>query len=405
MSQRRLPALDGLRGVAAVVVVVYHTLRLNDGFRSGMYRFTTDNWWDWLMTLTPLRVFFDGQLAVWVFFVLSGYVLSRRQWQGHKTRWGSFYARRAVRLYLPVIASAFWAVALLSIRQQINGDTNGMVSLEKVDSSASLLIHNMALLTLTRAPLNGVWWSMRWEVWFSILVLPALAVLGWLGCGAQRRFQWAPAIFGLLCLLVIAVLPHYAENWGSSYLWSRVLLYMPMFGVGMTIAAYEPAFSRSRLLKNQHVGWWTLIIGLALLGIQGPIGWMRVEGIISGVHSHGLANVSSVIGAAMLIAVFVGWPTGVHALSTKPLAWVGARSYSLYLVHIPLLHFVTDLFNRSTAPVWYVAAILAASLAVSAVFYRWVEAPSTRLAGRIGRRQIVEPAAKSPDNRAYAEVS
>ncbi len=93
----------------------------------------------------------------------------------------------------------------------------------------------------------------------------------------------------------------------------------------------------------------------------------------------------SVLGAGMLVAVFLGWRRGIRALSTRPLAWVGTRSYSLYLVHLPLLHVCTVAFAMESSPLWYIGLVVAASLVLAAGFYRFVEAPSIRLAARVGR--------------------
>ena len=110
MTTKRLPALDGLRGVAALVVVVYHSLLYWSGFRAGMYHFDADDPASWLMTISPLRMFVDGRIAVLAFFVLSGFVLSRGFWRGRSTRWTGYYVRRALRLYPPVFASGALAI-------------------------------------------------------------------------------------------------------------------------------------------------------------------------------------------------------------------------------------------------------------------------------------------------------
>lgn len=74
----RVRALDGIRGLAAVVVVVHHTflvspLLANPYQNPYDVRPGTIAWW---ATYTPLHLFWDGTEAVFVFFVLSGFVLS-----------------------------------------------------------------------------------------------------------------------------------------------------------------------------------------------------------------------------------------------------------------------------------------------------------------------------------------
>lgn len=74
----RLPALDGLRGVAALVVVAFHVLLLSPSFADRAeagpgLRPADPSWW---LTHAPLYLLWAGQQAVFLFFVLSGFVLT-----------------------------------------------------------------------------------------------------------------------------------------------------------------------------------------------------------------------------------------------------------------------------------------------------------------------------------------
>ena len=88
MAKNRLPALDGLRGLAALSVVAYHSFLRSPDFSGASATFQTDGAIAWWATLSPLRLLWDGKAAVWLFFVLSGYVLSRRYWSVRARRPG-----------------------------------------------------------------------------------------------------------------------------------------------------------------------------------------------------------------------------------------------------------------------------------------------------------------------------
>src|ERR1700760_3456883 len=92
--------LEGLRGIAAVQVVLLH-------FVTGFMPWTAEHAWP------PLRVVFDGHTAVYVFFLISGAVLTPSF-----ARQGRFLiklAKRLVRLGIPVAATGIIAVALLAL--------------------------------------------------------------------------------------------------------------------------------------------------------------------------------------------------------------------------------------------------------------------------------------------------
>src|SRR3569623_937805 len=119
----RIPSLDGLRGVASLVVVTFH-IALNDGVVGARpYRRDQTSGVGWLgamMTFTPLHLLWAGEQAVAVFFVLSGFVLAlpfarRGTRSGRGTSWIRFYRSRAVRLYLPAVASHVLAYGLAQV--------------------------------------------------------------------------------------------------------------------------------------------------------------------------------------------------------------------------------------------------------------------------------------------------
>lgn len=393
---KRLTALDGLRGIAALVVVVYHTLRLQDGFRAGIFRYEPDDALSTAMTITPLRSIFDGTVAVWIFFVLSGYVLSRRFWQGRRQSWGRYAVRRAVRLYLPLWGSAVIAVGCLGLRQFFEGATDGVIDLGAVGTSPAKVLTNLGLFGLTDAPVNAVWWSMRWEVWFSALLPLALGVLAVTGCGPRRRFSATPALFGLSCIVAVALQPAFIRAVELPLLLRDAGLYLPMFGVGVALAAFEDRIAGSTWWRRPARGWLVLVVALVLLGMRGPFGALRADGTMTVPFAAGAANASALVGAGMIVALFVGWPAGIRALSSRPVEWVGTRSYSLYLVHLPILHVLTAALAMHSAPVWFIALVVVVSVAASAVFYRLVEAPSIRLAARVSRGRADPPGPLRP---------
>jgi Predicted acyltransferases len=100
--RERIASLDGLRGIAALTVVLHHVVlasvpSLADAFKNQ----SVHGGLGWAMLYTPLHIVWAGPEAVCVFFVLSGYVLALPYL---RTRFEprSYYPRRFVRVFLPV---------------------------------------------------------------------------------------------------------------------------------------------------------------------------------------------------------------------------------------------------------------------------------------------------------------
>ncbi|HET8931579.1 MAG TPA: acyltransferase [Acidimicrobiales bacterium] len=384
VAGRRLDALDGLRGVGALVVVVYHTLGFSAWFRQGMYDYRADGALEWIAAFSPARVLLDGRPAVMSFFVLSGFVLTRSFWKGRSGAWFRYYVRRLIRLYPPVLASAVLAVGLLALRQAIDGTGRGVVDLGAAGTSVSKLATNVGLLGLIDAPLNVVWWSLRWEMWFSVLLPVILMALVVIGCGPHRRFRATPAIFGLACVILVGLQPWIRLTYETSFSTTRAILYLPMFGVGVALAAFEKPLADYDW-PRPRIGWLLLAMSFALIAVRGPMGWLTMTDRIDPRLGSGLTEALPLAGVGLFIVLLVSWPVTTRAMSARPLVWVGERSYSLYLVHLPLITLLGAVFAVDGASLWFIAVCVASSLGAMVVFYHSVERPSAELASRLGR--------------------
>ncbi len=99
----RFSSLDGLRGIAAVVVMIHHSMMVLPSLAAP--HFTNIHVepalsWSWFAAHTPLHWFWAGREAVWVFFVLSGFVLTRWLMRTSRQSWLAYYSSRLIRLYV-----------------------------------------------------------------------------------------------------------------------------------------------------------------------------------------------------------------------------------------------------------------------------------------------------------------
>ena len=160
----------------------------------------TSHGWAWWVIFSPVHLVWDGTEAVFVFFVLSGYVLTlpmvgrRRDLAG----WLAYYPQRLLRLYLPVFASVVLAVlSYVVVRRHVVTDATSWLSAHAGALTPAGVVHDLTLVRGTTW-VNSALWSLKWEVVFSVLlpVYIAAAVVArrwwWLkvvaaACGGGRR--------------------------------------------------------------------------------------------------------------------------------------------------------------------------------------------------------------------------
>jgi peptidoglycan/LPS O-acetylase OafA/YrhL len=356
-------ALDGVRGVAAVVVLLYHlTLMARPRLEE------TSGLWEWI-TQSPLRPLTAGSEAVLVFFVLSGLVVSIPA-LSESFNWLRYYPSRLLRLYLPVIAAVLFAVALIVLVPRLPGAiTPDSWLANRVASSISLgqVIEESSLLPQTYTIVN-VLWSLRWEVMFSVL-LPVFVVVGL----ATKRHRTLAAVLSIALGVVGRVLDVDA------------LVYLPTFFLGTMIAVNLRelrAWAARVSARGRGLVWAALAGASAVLLVAS---WLArpfaPAGSSLSAALWGLAGA----GAAGLIIVAIGSPLAERMLSARFPRWLGRISFSLYLVHVPVLASVAFVLGDENWPL--VAGIaIPASFAIAWLFHVAVETPSHRLARRAGTR-------------------
>ncbi|HEY7961549.1 MAG TPA: acyltransferase [Solirubrobacteraceae bacterium] len=372
----RIPALDGLRGLAALVVLVHHTLLASVPKLAGVYSagpFPRRGSFEWLLTYTPLHVVWAGQEFVVVFFVLSGFVLSLPAVGGSRLRVASYYPSRFVRLYLPVWGALALAAALhVAVSHGVVPGASWWLNAHSQPLSTEAVRQDAGLLSKHAghwATLD-VLWSLRWEVLFSAALPLLLALARW---GRARE---------VLPLLCVAALAYHGS--------SEYLLELPPFVLGVALA-----FGRARIERLAlALGARTLRNGAAKLALGAAcVGGLTADWWIPGVDASagsgagagaGVAAVLVACGACLAVVGALTVGSFAAVLRSRPMSWTGKRSYSLYLVHEPIVVAVAFAAGGRPWPLPYALAAVTLSLAGAAVFFRCVESPSHGFARRLG---------------------
>jgi peptidoglycan/LPS O-acetylase OafA/YrhL len=367
-STDRLVALDGLRGIAAMVVVFHHIYQIARPFIEP----TTQAWspgsvW-WFLSSTPIKLLSAGSESVLVFFILSGLVVPLPMLAKSGYAWVGFYFSRLLRLYLPVWASLVVAGVLIAVTPHPSIAVTAGSWVERTNSTKAplgLLFSEAGLLRNSFSN-NSVLWSLTWEVVFS-LALPLFILLAM----ALRRF-WLPA--AIVCVALTFV---------GKVVDVNALLYLPVFFLGTLVAVNLESLREwtARPRKGSRaLGWFALVVSLLLIVTS----WMLRPAIPAGTLTSDALGCLTPVGAAGLVLCAIVFRPVRVGLSTRVPQWLGRVSFSLYLTHLPILVALVYLFGDRN---WRLVATVGIpiSLGMAFVFYRFVEAPSHRLSKRLAR--------------------
>ena len=353
---RRLPELDALRGIAAVVVLLHHSLLSANllGGRLGLW-----------LSATPLQPIQMGRPAVLFFFMLSGFVLTRslrsRGFVLSVRSWAVWAAQRTIRLCLPVAG----CVALSTILHAVLFDGAWPTQGPWLEGAwphdpptlASIASQSLLLALGTGYTLNNALWSLVHEWRFSVL-LPVVLAMPVLGRGtaslvlaAAAASSWAAGPFGSTMYVGATVI-------GTV----KATLYFSLpFVLGMALEIGDAA--------RRPADRWATVLGLAAV-----LGLCRNGG-----------DYATFIGSAILIWLALQPGLLRRTLRHSALRFLGTISFSLYLIHVPVVVALQHGLHRQLPPAAIWAIGIAASLLAACLFYWMIERPAHRLARRVDR--------------------
>lgn len=325
-SKPRYEILDGLRGVAAMLVVAYHLLETY--FHSA-----------------PNQPINHGYLAVDFFFVLSGFVIGYAyddRWN-RMSMWG-FIKRRLIRLHPMVIFGSFIGAALFyfgscSLFPQIENTPWYMVivimlwAFTMIPVPTSMDIRGWAETN----PLNGPAWSLQWEYLANFLYALVFRHL------SKIALTVCVAIFAVMTLILsfnLDVFGFLEARSSVSYTviggWS---LTPDQLQIGFTRLLY-PFFcglllARSgKLIKIKGGFWWCSLMIIILLGMP----WMGIGTEGSERWTNGLYEALCILIFFPLI-VAIGAGSSVKGGTSESInKFLGDISFPLYITHFPLIY-------------------------------------------------------------------
>jgi peptidoglycan/LPS O-acetylase OafA/YrhL len=309
-ARSRVFGLDGIRGLAALFVVMNHLyLRSFPG-----YPRITAPWW--------AAAFIYGRLPVVVFIVLSGFSLAvspaRHGWRLDSV--ANFARRRAWRILPP-----YWAALAFSLLVAwfiINQPGDG------TPTAKSVIVNGALVQDLFTAPSpNRAYWTIAIEAQlYVVFPLLLLIVRRWSAVALVALTAVAATIAALLFTPVSLV--DHAPDLGA------------LFAIGVVGAGIVSAGPRVRALPWH---WFALAAALPVIAL---IVWKGSVWTLDNLFWTDLAWGPAI--GCLLAAIAIGRPApAIALLGSRPIRTLGSFSYSLYLTHAPLVAIITfDLVNQ-----------------------------------------------------------
>lgn len=343
-SQQRLQALDALRGIAALAVVLFHYLPYYDQ----LYGHSFPQW--------SLLEF--GRYGVHLFFILSGFVIFMTLERTRSAGW--FGMARAIRL-LP----ALWAGIVIT---WLSVHTLGPA--DRAVSPGSALLNTLLVHEYLGHPhVDGAYWSLVIEATFYVwIALMFYSLRSW---SRIKPLLWLWVLVSYAAVLWWRDIPDSLDFLIKDLLFSR---YAPLFIAGILMYRWHrygrPSWTEKALLL--------LAIGHCLLAYREPFNYFVLA----------------------CYGVFILAVAGrLNAFANRPLLWLGSLSYALYLVHQNVGYGVIGWSYRQGLPGWAgVALALVTAFALASLIHYAIEKPALRKFRSFRQRREFTPAA-IPDQR------
>ena len=349
------PLLDGLRGVAAGAVLLYHARQI-------------------LEDRLPAT---SAYLAVDFFFMLSGFVVCAAYGGRLKAAlgWGRFMKIRLIRLWPMLVVGALLGGSVWTLNRVLEHAPHAWGQGLFITASATLLLPAGLLLGTQAYPADNPIWSLFFEI-------GANALYGWRS--QSRRLLLTAMIWSALLLSLLAWLQGTVSSFGFNDPGAFVA------GVPRVILPFALGVFIYRHQGHRRLAGWPA--------------WLPVAALVGALYVHPAAAWLFDLGAVALlfpfiVAVAAGCRLGPRA--TRLTSLCGELSYPAYLIHQPILRALRAAERLLQFQLAFPAALalaVLATLALSWLVLRFIDEPVRRaldrrfLKGQDGRRLLLQPA-------------
>ncbi len=364
----KLHSPESLRGIACIAVVFSHLFgvffpQLHNFYESSLPKYEIAE----SIYNSPFTFFYSGTGAVFVFFALSGYVLtlsSLKAKESVKRFWESVI-KRYPRLAIPAIGSCLFMYLALHINIDVSRTSEWFQTVKLANYSLFDALYTGAIgaFAFGSQKYNPALWTMRIELIGSFVI--------YFACLLQVK-----PMFKHLFLLLIAIV-------------SFKLSLVPMLGILSFIVGHYFYFYKKSLPESLSII--IFIIGLYLCGAHNSSQSYVLFSNLLGEKTYDILNF---VGGFLIVLAVLKSRIIDKILDKKPLVYLGKISFAIYLVHITVIYLVCiPIFNFLLEKSYTFAssAILSSIisfifiLGISSIYSKYIDDISIRFSNNLAR--------------------
>ncbi len=346
---RYIAGIDGLRALSVLAVIVYH---LNVKWAPG------------------------GLLGVGIFFVLSGYLITdllAAQWKtSGRLDLKDFLIRRARRLLPAMLVMLAGVLVWMTLfdPSRLAALTGDILSAITYVSNWWFIYHEVSYFESFGPPSPlGHLWSLAVEEQFY-LIWPLVFVLG-LRYAPQKGKLSALILTGVLAsALAMALIYQPGADPSRVYYGTDTRAFALLIGAALAVMwpsrKLSASISQKARLTLDVIGGTGLLVVLSMILFSNEYDSFLYRGGFLLLSVATALVVATLAHPASRLSQMLGW---------KPLRWLGVRSYGIYLWHYPVIVLTSPLVNTNGVSITRAALQVAASIALAALSWRYIEEP------------------------------
>ncbi len=328
VKEERFHFLDGLRGIAASLIVIHHA------FTANIVKLFDH------LNLHIVGYYFQNftQSGVDLFFVLSGVVLLRPYLRKQRQfKVGNYFARRVKRIYPPYFFALLFASFVIWFNNQYPTwyNKNGL----RARFFWWETIKEAAIINLDGQYYNLAWWSLQIEIVFYLLAPLFIFIFPRQDRLNGRNIAIAIVItvmstIGLQLLFTDHLAIIYSLTYNTATI-GRFIEYPLCFLMGVLLAAKD--------FSNRYAQYF-ILSGLVLIGCA----WLHIVPYMQTHYTQFVHPGFALVYAGVIILAF-NMRSYSRWLDTPAMIWLGERSYSLFLVHFSVFYLTDNIISHFTS--------------------------------------------------------